>query len=372
MWIMAMRIQASLLCSRSSKSLNRRRNLPRQVKVGSTTQRWAPPPSGVAALRSLSVPRVCPSSLGTIWRTQPTRGPSRQEDPADKRTQPTRGPSRQSARPRKRAAQKARGPVAQSALVIAAVSPEERQAWETAQQSHPHQSGTVQSHPHQPSTVVVLDAGAMHHHGQDQAQGVHGDVTLAALDLLALDVLALVIAVGPPFCGVLTDWLPTGYRLATDWLSMIAAEGVGSRPSWTRTFWRRASWTRSIRPPSRQRWKWSQPAVEVVPAVAVGREVMGREVMGREVVGQEPPGTAGAGLVEDGVPYLVQGICARPPGSPAFGGGKDFLDRLPLGIGQITGPDHWPRSLAQITGPDHWPRSLAQITGPDHWPRSLA
>jgi len=142
---------------------------------------------------------------------------------------------------------------------------------------------------------------------------------------------------------------------------MIAAEGVGSRPSWTRTFWRRASWTRSIRPPSRQRWKWFQPAVEVVPAVApavevvpavaVGREVMGREVMGREVMGQEPPGTAGAGLVEDGVPYLAQGICAQrvlapPPGSPAFVGGKDFLDRLPLGIGQITGPDHWPRSLA--------------------------
>ena len=195
----------------------------------------------------------------------------------------------------------------------------------------------------------------MHHHGQDQAQGVHGDVTLAALDLLAgiVDLLALVIAVGPPFCGVLTDWLPTGYRLATDWLSMIAAEGVGSRPSWTRTFWRRASWTRSIRPPSRQRWKWSQPAVEVVPAVAVGREVMGREVMGREVMGREvmgqvPPGPAGAGLVEDGVPYLpqrvlAQRVLAQPPGSPAFGGGKDFLDRLPLGIGQITGPDHWPR-----------------------------
>jgi hypothetical protein len=27
----------------------------------------------------------------------------------------------------------------------------------------------------------------------------------------------------------------------TDWLSMIAAEGLGFRSAWARTFWRRAS-----------------------------------------------------------------------------------------------------------------------------------
>jgi len=68
------------------------------------------------------------------------------------------------------------------------------------------------------------------------------------------------------------------------------------------------------------------PAAEVVPDVAVGREVMG----------EESPGTAGAGLVEDGVLDLTQGILARAPGPPASGFGPGFLDLLPLGVGQIS------------------------------------
>src|SRR5579875_3968438 len=86
----------------------------------------------------------------------------------------------------------------------------------------------------------------MNDHRQQQTEGVYGEVALASLDVLARDVLAGVKAVGPPFCGVFTDWL-----------SRIAAEGVGSRPSLTRTCSRRASWTLSIKPPSRQRRKWS-------------------------------------------------------------------------------------------------------------------
>ena len=46
---------------------------------------------------------------------------------------------------------------------------------------------------------------------QEQTQCIHCDVTLAPLDEFAG-----VEAVVPPFCGVFTDWL-----------SMIAAEGVG-------------------------------------------------------------------------------------------------------------------------------------------------
>jgi hypothetical protein len=78
---------------------------------------------------------------------------------------------------------------------------------------------------HQLGPVAVLDIGGMHDEGQDQAQGVYDDVPLATLDLLAG-----VVAAGPPFSTVFTDWL-----------SMIAAEGLGFRSAWTRTFWRRTS-----------------------------------------------------------------------------------------------------------------------------------
>ena len=78
---------------------------------------------------------------------------------------------------------------------------------------------------HQLGPVAVLDIGRMHNDGQEQTQGVYDDVPLAALDLLAG-----VVAAGPPFSTVFTDWL-----------SMIAAEGLGFRSAWPRTFWRRAS-----------------------------------------------------------------------------------------------------------------------------------
>ena len=78
---------------------------------------------------------------------------------------------------------------------------------------------------HQFGPVAILDVGGVDDHGQDQAQGVYDDVPLASLDLLAG-----VVAPRPPFSTVFTDGL-----------SIIAAEGLGLRPSWTRTFWRRAS-----------------------------------------------------------------------------------------------------------------------------------
>lgn len=73
--------------------------------------------------------------------------------------------------------------------------------------------------------VAILDIGRMYNHPQKQAQGVYNDVPLAAFDLLAS-----VVATCPPFSTVFTDWL-----------SMMAAEGLGFRSAWRRTCCRRAS-----------------------------------------------------------------------------------------------------------------------------------
>ena len=92
---------------------------------------------------------------------------------------------------------------------------------------NPFQSGELpnQVGQHQLGPVAVLDIGRMHHDHQKQAQRVYNDVPLAAFDLLAG-----IVAACPPFSTVFTDWL-----------SMIAAEGLGFRSAWTRTFWRRVS-----------------------------------------------------------------------------------------------------------------------------------
>ena len=98
---------------------------------------------------------------------------------------------------------------------VPAVGPNQLEAAELPDQFSQHQFGPV----------AVLDMGGMHDHGQEQAHGVYDDVSLAPVDLLAG-----IVAARPPFSAVLTDWL-----------SMMAAEGLGLRPSWTRTFRRRAS-----------------------------------------------------------------------------------------------------------------------------------
>ena len=78
-------------------------------------------------------------------------------------------------------------------------------------------------------SISILDIGRMHYHRQQQPHGIYNDVSLSTVDLLAS-----VIATRPPFPVVLTDWL-----------SMMAALGVGLLPSAFRTLGRRASWTRS-------------------------------------------------------------------------------------------------------------------------------
>ena len=106
------------------------------------------------------------------------------------------------------------GPLDQFAGV-APVGPDQLELGELPDQFGQHQLGPI----------AVLDIGGMHNDDQEQAHRVYDDVSLASLDLLAS-----VVTARPPFSAVFTDWL-----------SMIAAEGLGFRPSWTRTFWRRAS-----------------------------------------------------------------------------------------------------------------------------------
>ena len=109
-------------------------------------------------------------------------------------------------------------PVHQLAAV-ASVSPDESQAWESSYQFIDDQ----------PRTISVLDIGRMHHHRQQQAHGIYDDVSLSTVDLLTS-----IIVTRPPFSVVFTLWL-----------SMIAALGVGSLPSASRTQGRSVSLTRS-------------------------------------------------------------------------------------------------------------------------------
>ena len=99
---------------------------------------------------------------------------------------------------------------------IAAVRPEKAEAGkECFAQRH-------QAQENQLCAVSILYGGTVNHNHQEQAQRVYRDVSLASLDALGGIVPAVLLRFGPlpPFCAVFTDWL-----------SIIAAEGVGSCPS---------------------------------------------------------------------------------------------------------------------------------------------
>jgi len=81
------------------------------------------------------------------------------------------------------------GPVDQLAGV-AAVGEDLGDRVEAAEEPHHHSAGPN----------PVLDAGRMHHHGQQMALRIGRDVALAALDLLAC-----VVSPPPPFRAVLAD-----------------------------------------------------------------------------------------------------------------------------------------------------------------------
>jgi hypothetical protein len=72
---------------------------------------------------------------------------------------------------------------------------------------------------HELGTVAVLDVGGVDDHGEDEAERVDDYVTLASADFFAR-----IVTADPPFDVVFTDWL-----------SIIAADGIRSRPSVCRT-----------------------------------------------------------------------------------------------------------------------------------------
>ena len=73
------------------------------------------------------------------------------------------------------------------------------------------------------SAVAILHRGRMDHDVQEQAKRIDENVPLATRDLLAR-VVPLRIDRDPPFCAALALWL-----------SMTAAEGLASRPSFSRS-----------------------------------------------------------------------------------------------------------------------------------------
>jgi len=73
------------------------------------------------------------------------------------------------------------------------------------------------------STIAILHRGGMDNDVQEEAERIDKDMPLAARDLLAR-IVPLRIDRRPPFCAALALWL-----------SMTAADGLASRPSFSRT-----------------------------------------------------------------------------------------------------------------------------------------
>lgn len=96
-----------------------------------------------------------------------------------------------------------------AAFVVSAIGPNELETRKAARQRF------EQEFP----AIVILDVGFMHQHVYDQPIRVDEDMPFAPLYFLPT-----VISAYPPF------WL-----VFTDWLSIIAALGVGSRPCDSRT-----------------------------------------------------------------------------------------------------------------------------------------
>jgi hypothetical protein len=78
-------------------------------------------------------------------------------------------------------------------------------------------AGAVGVPQQRPGRLAVLDGGGGDDHVQDQAGGVHGDMALAAVDLMALSQPRLAFG--------------TVSAARTDWELMTAAVGPGLRPA---------------------------------------------------------------------------------------------------------------------------------------------
>jgi len=142
----------------------------------------------------------------------------------------------------------------------------------------------------------------MHHDGEDQADGVDNDMSLAAVDFLAR-----VVAADPPFSVVLTLWL-----------SMIAALGVASRPAATRTSSRSESV--NLLPDPRQ------PEAPKVTVNGAPR---------RELPGEHAPRAPAAHEVHDGVDHFAS--VNNAGASSGFGLRNEWCDDLPLLVAEVAG-----------------------------------
>ena len=187
---------------------------------------------------------------------------------------------------------------------IGRIGPDDLEPGEPAQQLGQHQS----------DPVPVLDVGGVNHHGQEQPGGVHYNVALAPGHLFTG-----VLAARPPFSVVLTDWL-----------SMMAALGVASRPSLSRTMGGSASKTRSQVPSLRHFRKYHQ----TVPQGGRSWGIIRQEI---------PPRTTYR------MPFTTSRKCTLPQVhgsrmSPERNRGQQGFQQAPLGIGQISGI----RSLIRI------------------------
>ena len=140
----------------------------------------------------------------------------------------------------------------------------------------------------------------MDHHGQPQPHGIHYEVALATLDFLAG-----VIASGPPFSVVFTVWL-----------SIMAALGVGWRPSAARTTGRRV-----------------YPFPGAIPRPTA--EVFVQGLPRGQIVRHQAPGTAAPQHIQDALHHLPQvhgaGAAAR------FGRRQQGCPPCPLGIAEVAG-----------------------------------
>jgi hypothetical protein len=121
------------------------------------------------------------------------------------------------------------GPGPQSGSLVAGISPQMAESWLLRNGSFQHWSGSV----------PVSDAGRMDDKLEQESLRINDQVPFPTIEAFAS-----VVATGPPFSVVLTDWL-----------SMIAPLGWRSRPARSRTSSRKLWLSRSKMPASRHNRK---------------------------------------------------------------------------------------------------------------------
>ena len=157
-----------------------------------------------------------------------------------------------------------------------------------------------------PGGVAVLDRRGGDHHGQHQAQRVHGDVPFPAIDFFRV----IPAPAGPGHGVGGADRLGVDHRSGRLGLPPGGGPGLGAQ--------------RVVQP--------GQGAV-----VAPGSEVPVHSRPGREAVRKVPPGASGPVQVQNRLDDHPQRPDARPAAPPGYLRWQVHGDDLPLGIGQVTG-----------------------------------